>query len=207
MGNVSFTPVIVAGMMLAAASPLFAQKHGNSAPHPMPSGQMTTPVMPKEAGTAKQMEHEHHEHREARKDHAEGLKEHEKTVKAADKIEDRTAHDAAESAKRADKVEDRGLRHAFDDARHQDKGLTHGARLTSPQRTKLREIDRRYDTQLRALEKEMDASEKEGRVNDPALLTRVNALRDQERTDLRAVLTPAQQTVFDRNVSRLNSRH
>ena len=204
MRRISFTPVILGGMMLAAASPLLAQKHGGAAGHPVPPGQMLPPAPAHETRNAeKRVEHEQ---KEAMHDQKEMMKDQDKAAKAHEKVEDRSEHDARKVAERADKVEDNQLRHAFNGARHQDKSLTHGIRLTSQERAQFRAIDRRYDTQLRTLEKDMNASEKAGRLNDPALLQRINTLRDQERAEMRAALTPAQQVEFDRNISQIGSR-
>lgn len=158
----SLTPVILSGVMLSAASPLLAQKHAKGAPQPMSPGQMSAPIMGKDAEKAEKRVQ--YEPREARKDQDKELKEQEKVP------------------------------------------MTHGIRLTREERARLREIDRRYDAQLRGLEKEMNASEKAGRLSDPAILARINTVRDQERAELRAALTPAQQVLFDRNVARLSTR-
>ncbi len=204
MRRISLTPVILGGMMLAAASPLFAQKHGGTAAHPVPPGQMHAPATTRDARKAeKRVEHAQ---KEAMKDQKEMMKDQDKAAKERGKMEDRSQHDARKVAKRADKLEDNQLRHAFNDARHQDKSLTHGIRLTRQERARLRDIDRRYDTQLRALEKDMNASQKAGRLDDPTLLLRINTLRDQERAEIRAALTPAQQIELDRNISRIGSR-
>ena len=204
MRRISFTPVILGGMMLAAASPLLAQKHGGAAGHPAPHGQMLPPAPgTDERHAEKRVEHQQ---KEAMHDQEEMRKDHDKAAKKAETMEDRSEHHAGKVAERADKVEDNQLRHAFNNARHQDKSLTHGIRLTSQERAQFRAIDRRYDTQLRALEKEMKGSEKAGRLDDPALLLRINTLRDQERAEMRAALTPAQQVEFDRNISQMGSR-
>lgn len=204
MRRISFTPVILGGMMLAGASPLFAQKHGGAASHPVPPGQMLPPAPTHETRHAEKRAQ--HEQKEAMHDRKEMTKEQDKVAKEHEKMEDRAEHDARKAAKRADKLEDNQLRHAFNDARHQDKALTHGIRLTRDERARLSAIDRRYDTQLRTLEKDLHASEKAGRLDDPALLQRINTLRDQARAEMRGVLTPAQQIEFDRNISRIGSR-
>jgi hypothetical protein len=93
-----------------------------------------------------------------------------------------------------DKAEDRAEKDAFRRANTQDKALTHGIRLTPSERTRIRSIEKRYDAQFRDLRK------------NGATVAQINALRDQERGEIRAVLTSSQQTIFDKNVTRYDAR-
>ncbi len=106
----------------------------------------------------------------------------------------------------ADKASDRAERRAFNQARHDSKAVLKDIRLTAVQKAQVRAIDRRFDTQLKVLEREDRANEKAGRPTDAALVQRINALRDQERAEVRLVLTPTQVATFDATVARRSAR-
>ncbi|MBA3671578.1 MAG: hypothetical protein H0W68_06095 [Gemmatimonadaceae bacterium] len=191
----SRTALLATVVTLGAALPAGAQKgHGGDGPksHAMPGMEMKHD----DAGRADRAVQE-----QARRDtrHAD---------KMADKMEDKTRKEARKAAKatekrenKAEKALDRTEHHALDAARHADKHALHGIRLTSAQRAQIRAIDKKYDAQLRDLEKQDRAGEKAGRPDDPALVQRIDAIRDQERAELRALLTAAQLPAFDRNVT------
>jgi hypothetical protein len=96
--------------------------------------------------------------------------------------------------KNADKAEDRAEKTAFRRADTQDKALTHGIRLTSVERRDIRAIEKKYAAQFRDLRK------------SGATVAQIDALRDQERAEIRGVLTASQQTTFDRNAAKFDAR-
>jgi Spy/CpxP family protein refolding chaperone len=74
--------------------------------------------------------------------------------------------------------------------------LFNGITLTSQQQAKVDSIENVYTPRMRALFTP-------GQRPDSAARAQMGALRDQENKDLRAVLTPDQQTVFDRNLANM----
>lgn len=98
------------------------------------------------------------------------------------------------SPKDGDKAEDRAEKDALRRADTQDKALTHGIRLTASERNTIRAIEKKYDAQFRDVRKKS------------ATVTQITALRDQERAEIRAVLSSSQQTIFDRNVTKYDTR-
>lgn len=126
------------------------------------------------------------------------------------------AHEAmrAENAHMSDKSrEEKGqerIEHmALRDARTQSGRLLKGVRLTPAERRQVKEIDKKYDAQLKALRKAEKAADKTGGIdNDAAYIAKVSALAAQERADIRAVLPTAEQARFDANVAaRLAAKH
>jgi Spy/CpxP family protein refolding chaperone len=103
---------------------------------------------------------------------------------------------------------------------HDQKLLTKGIRLTSAEKKQMKAIEKKYDADYRDLLKKAKASEKNGTVggshlgvktvpqpfSDATFQSQLSQLQTQERTDMRAVLTPQQQSVFDSNVSKLSTR-
>ena len=199
----SRTLLAAAAMSLAAAAPAFAQKgHGGEGAHPMPA--------PHPMGQANAKREEMHEADRAKMEEAKH--EGRRVEKAEDKMEDRAGKDAKHAAKamekredKAEKALDRTEHKALNAARHDGKTSKRGIRLTSAERAPIRAIDKKYDAQLRALEAQDRADEKAGKPDNTALVARINAIRDQERAEIRAILTPAQQTEFDRNIT--TARH
>lgn len=123
-----------------------------------------------------------------------------KQGKTIEKARKEAAKDASHplQARHEPKAEERREHKSFVEARQQSQRLTKGVRLTSVQRVQFEELRKRYDTQYKALEKEEMRLDK-ARASDTDVLRQLDALRAQERAELRAMLTPAQQTVFDRN--------
>ncbi len=125
------------------------------------------------------------------------------------------AHEAmqAENAhmgkSREEKGQDRIEHMALRDARNQSGRLLKGLRLTPAERRQVKEIDKRYDAQFKALRKDEKAGDKRGGLdNDAAYSAKVSALAAQERADIRAVLPAAEQARYDANVAaRLSVRH
>ena len=126
------------------------------------------------------------------------------------------AHEAmrAESAHmsdkaREDKGQDRAEHMALRDARDQSSHLLKGVRLTAAERRQVKEIDKKYDAQLKALRKGEKAADKAGGIDDDAAYNaKVSALAAQERADIRAVVPTAEQARYDANVAaRLAAKH
>lgn len=91
-----------------------------------------------------------------------------------------------------------------------------GITLTDAQRTQLRTIAERYRPQHEALRQQARAQWGAGQgangaarpdsATRAAFRTRMRDLRQRQLADVRAVLTPAQQATFDRNVAELRTR-
>ena len=71
-----------------------------------------------------------------------------------------------------------------------------GTKLTKAERTQVNTIERKYKKELGDLKKSA-AKEDESQV-----MSKVQAIEDRERDEIRAVLTPTQQTTFDANVAK-----
>jgi Spy/CpxP family protein refolding chaperone len=76
-----------------------------------------------------------------------------------------------------------------------------GIELTDAQKTKLDEIQKKYQPEMMALRDEMrnggDRAE---------LMKKGVALRDKSSAEIRAILTPDQQVVFDKHTAEMKSR-
>jgi hypothetical protein len=110
------------------------------------------------------------------------------------------APSAKATAKAADKAEDRAEKAAKKEFKEQPHMLLKGIKLTSAEKKQVGDIEKRYNEQFKALEKQEDQAEKSGTPMTD-VPQRMATLRDQERNDLRAVLTPAQQSQFDKNAT------
>ena len=121
----------------------------------------------------------------------EAAKDQSKVIKEQDKV-----------VKRADHRANRDMKRAFGMAVSEQAHLAKGLKLSPDARRQWKEIDRKYDAQYRDLRKEIRAAEQAGRPVDPAWTVRIATLREQERVELRGLLTPAQLVVFNRNVGR-----
>lgn len=117
---------------------------------------------------------------------------------------------AARTAAKPERAEQKADERAENAARHdltaQPKQLLRGIKLTKQERQQAKAIEKKYNEQAKALNKQEDAAEKSGATSTD-LTQKIDALRDQERSDLRAILTSAQQTRFDANVTKLGKKH
>ncbi len=121
----------------------------------------------------------------------------------ADKDAMKTAH---ETAKDQRKAEERAEKSAKDALKDQPKELLKDVKLTKEEKASVKAIEKATDEKIEILEKQEKADEKAGRpVGDVA--QKLNALREQECTDLRAALTPEHQTRFDANVAAMRAKH
>jgi len=118
----------------------------------------------------------------------------------------RTDADADKAANAADKKEDASERAALKAARNQPKELLKGIKLSKTEEKSVDAIQKKYEDQLKDLDKQEDAAEKSG-APTTAIATKIAALRTQEQADLRAVLSPSQVTQFDKNASALGAKH
>jgi hypothetical protein len=117
----------------------------------------------------------------------------------------RTDAAADKAARDADKKEDAAERAALKAAHSEPGKLLKGIKLTKSERKSVEDIERKYDKQLKDLDKQEDAAEKAGKP-DPSIASKIDALRAQEQTDLRAILTPDQVKQFDKNVAAIGSK-
>jgi hypothetical protein len=94
---------------------------------------------------------------------------------------------------------------------HDQKLLTKGIRLTSAEKKQVKAIEKKYDADYRDLRQKEKAADKAAKKNgttetDAAFQSQLLQFQTQERTDMRAVLTVQQQSIFDSNVSKLSTR-
>ena len=142
-----------------------------------------------------------HAERPAKMDHESAMN----AAHEANKAEQ--GHD--KEAKREAKAEDRTEHVALRDARNQSSQLLKGVTLTGAERRQVKEIEKKYDTQLKALKKGEKAADKAGGIdNDAAYEQKIAALATQERADVRAALPASQQARYDANVlARASAKH
>jgi hypothetical protein len=114
--------------------------------------------------------------------------------------------DADKAAKTADKKEDASERAALKAAHNQPKDLLKGIKLSKPEEKSVDAIEKKYEDQLKDLDKQEDAAEKSG-APTTSIASKIATLRTQEQADLRAVLSPSQVTQFDKNATALGAKH
>ena len=68
-----------------------------------------------------------------------------------------------------------------------------------------KDIEKKYDVQYKELAKTDKVGDKAG-TNDAEFLNKIEALRLQERAELRATLTPEQQVEFDKNIVAIGTK-
>lgn len=119
-------------------------------------------------------------------------------AKRADARDDKIGRDA-------DKADDRAHRSALEGARSDPKGLLKGIKLSSSEKKSVKATEKRYADQFKALKKQYDAAEKSGHP-DLTIAGKIAALRVSERAELRAALSPAEQTQFDKNAATIGTK-
>jgi Spy/CpxP family protein refolding chaperone len=82
------------------------------------------------------------------------------------------------------------------------RALFRGIDLTDQQRQQVRTIREKYRPQYQELRKSAGVEGRRQRP-DSATMVRLRTLSERERTEIRALLTPQQQTVFDQNIARM----
>jgi hypothetical protein len=121
----------------------------------------------------------------------------------ADKDAMKASRSAATAARQA---EEKAERSALAGVKDQRKALLRGVKLSKEEKAAVKAVEKRTDDQAKTIESDARTAEKAGNpMADEA--EKLNALRDQERTDLRAALTAEHQTRFDANVTRMTSKH
>lgn len=76
-----------------------------------------------------------------------------------------------------------------------------GIELTEAQKLKLEEIQRKYQPEMASLRDQMN-----GGGDRAELMKKAMALRERSAADIRAILTPDQQSVFDKNMAEQKAR-
>ena len=87
-------------------------------------------------------------------------------------------------------------------AREDPQTLTKGIQLNALEKKAVRDIERRFTKEFNALEWEFKAALKAGKTNAP-VFAKVEALRGQQRSEIRSILTKEQQAAFDANMTAL----
>lgn len=102
-----------------------------------------------------------------------------------------------------------------------DRGLMKGVNLTDAQKTQAKQIRDKYQPQFKTLRESMRPAGKEMREarqrGDSAAAkaawdrtadtrAKMQTLRDQQLSELRAILTPAQRTTFDANLAEMKKK-
>ena len=128
----------------------------------------------------------------------------------ADKIADKAERKADRTADKSERLTDKTERSELKFA-HDQKLLTKGIRLTSAEKKQVKAIEKKYDADYRDLRQKEKAADKAAKKNgttetDAAFQSQLLQFQTQERTDMRAVLTVQQQSIFDSNVSKLSTR-
>lgn len=84
--------------------------------------------------------------------------------------------------------------------------LFRGVGVTDAQKAQLREIHERFRPRYQELRKTLRASREASAAPDTATRRQIEALAQEERAELRAVLTPEQREVFDANAAAMRER-
>jgi hypothetical protein len=124
-------------------------------------------------------------------------------TKSAQKSTGEVAKKPEQAATKSANASERAAeRRAFAKAEAEPDQLLNGIRLTKAERTQVNAVEKKYRKELTDLRKSRDSAMKAGRV-DPQVPAQVQAIADRERDELRGLLTPAQQTTFDKNAGKL----
>ncbi len=191
----------LAGAILAA--PSFAVAQGK-APHPT---HPTPPVVMGKSGPVRQDDRP-----DKLADKAERKTERtaDQTARNADKVADKAARNTEKAADKAERSEDKLDRSELKFA-HEQKLLTKGIRLTLAEKKQLKAIEKKYDESYRDLRQKELAADKAAKKSgtaesDATFEAQLSQLQLDERNAMRAVLTPAQQSIFNSNVGKLSSK-
>jgi hypothetical protein len=127
----------------------------------------------------------------------------------ADKIADKAERKADRSADKAERSTDKVERSELKFA-HDQKLATKGIKLTSAEKKQLKAIETKYDKDYRDLRQKEKAADKAAKKNgtvesDATFESQLSQLQTQERAEMRGVLTPQQQSIFDSNVTKLST--
>jgi Spy/CpxP family protein refolding chaperone len=106
----------------------------------------------------------------------------------------------AQSTKKAERREEKAEKSEFKMAREQNKRLLKGIKLTAAQKEQVKDIVKKHGEHYKSIEKQERDADKAGQPSEQ-FMTQLQQMREQEKTDLRAVLTPDQQARFDQNAT------
>lgn len=144
-----------------------------------------------------------------------------KQARIADRTADKAAANADKTADKAaratEKASDKSERAAEKTERselgraHDQKLLTKGIKLTLAEKKQIKAIEKKYNADYRDLRRKELAADKAAGKNgttesDATFQTQLSQLKTQERAEMRAVLTPAQQATFDANIANAAKR-
>ena len=119
------------------------------------------------------------------------------------KAEKKAEKMAEKMAERKTDMNDEHAEHkAFEKGMSSPKGWLKGVKLTKAERTQVNTIEKKYNAQIASMKKDHLVAEKAGKEDDSQLVAKVQAVVDQEKTELRGVLTADQQARFDSNVAK-----
>ena len=82
-----------------------------------------------------------------------------------------------------------------------------GVELTESQKAQIRTVAEKYRTERQAMMQANRPSDGARAKPDSAQRARMQDLMTREHAEMRAILTPAQQPAFDRNVAAMRTRH
>jgi len=108
---------------------------------------------------------------------------------------------ATAMAARTDARLNKAERNEVDRANADSRAVLKGIKLSKAERTTVNGIVKKYDAQRKELAKTEATARKAG-TPDAEFASKLNALRDQERSELRAALTATEQAQFDKNVAK-----
>jgi Spy/CpxP family protein refolding chaperone len=89
--------------------------------------------------------------------------------------------------------------HAQDGRRGGNRALN-GIELTDAQKTKLEEIQKKYQPEMQALRESAQTGDR------AEAMKKFAAIREKQFAEFRAILTPAQQAVFDKHIEELKEQ-
>ena len=118
----------------------------------------------------------------------------ERTESKAVKRQEKAAAKAAKTETSAELKE-------IDKATSAPKKWLKGVKLTAAEKPQVTAIEKKYQAQLSTMKKDRQAAEKAGAVADPTYAAKVQAVADQEKAEIRAVLSAPQQNKFDANIA------
>lgn len=113
----------------------------------------------------------------------------------------KSAMKAEKKEAKAEKKEMSAEHKALEAAPSASKMWLKGVKLSKSEVAPVNTITKKYKGQLATLKKDHLAAEKAGTETDAQLSPKIQAILDQEKADLRAALTTAQQAKFDANIA------
>jgi hypothetical protein len=190
----------LAAVIVAAPSLAVAQK----APHP------THPTPPVVMGNSAPVRQDDRPDKLADKGDRTAERTADQTARNKDKAADKSARNMEKATDKTERSADKFERSQLKFA-HEQKLLTKGIKLTVAEKKSLKAIEKNFDAQYRVLHQKELAADKAAKKNgtvesDVAFEGQLATLQTQERDQMRAVLTPSQQIVFNSNVTKLSTK-